>query len=83
MFGTHAHSRHPGVTIGVGEINVSVDKDVLVIRTPCGENERGQNRELYDEKNASAHQIRNDGERTLALIRSSNIFQMLGLCAQT
>src|ERR1700693_161569 len=34
-------------------------------------------------EDAANHQIRNDDERTLALIHSSNIFQMLGLCAQT
>jgi hypothetical protein len=37
--GAHSNSGHPRIAIGVGEINISTDKDVLIIRTPSCENE--------------------------------------------
>jgi hypothetical protein len=62
MFGTQSDARHPGVTIGVGEVNISIDKDILVIRTASGENECGQDQDLgcgQDKLERSLHKIDN------------------------
>ena len=82
MFGAHARARHPGVTIDVDEVDISIDKDVLIIRRPRRENERGQDKNLKDDKNALKDfdaKIRNGGERTRDPTRFSDIFQMLEL----
>jgi len=62
VFCTHSGARHPGVTIGVGEINISIDKNVLIIRAASGENERGKNYDLNKgegKKPKSLHKIDN------------------------
>src|SRR6267143_1749837 len=62
MFGAHSDARHPRVAIGVGEINISVDENVPIIRAPRCQNECAQDREFDDEKDAPNHalsQIRN------------------------
>ena len=62
MFGTHSDSRHPCVTIGVGEINISTGKDILIISAARPQNQRSQDYEFdRDEEDAgqSLHKVEN------------------------
>src|SRR5262249_30977487 len=54
MFGADSHpAHHPRVAIGVAEINISVDENVPIIRTPRCQNECAQDRDLENgEENA-------------------------------
>src|SRR2546423_4328105 len=77
MFNTHPDSRHPCVAIGVGEINISIGKDVLIIRAARPQNQRGQDYELNrDEEDAgeSLHKIEN---RKLAIENRKEIWARL------
>ncbi len=62
MFGAHARAHHPGVAIGVGVVNISADKDILIIRTARPQNQRSQDYEFdRDEEDAgqSLHKTEN------------------------
>ena len=62
VFGAHSGARHPGVTIGVGEINISIDKNVLIIRAASCDNKRAQDQNFdrdADDAGGSLHKIDN------------------------
>src|ERR1700720_3140336 len=46
MLCAHPHTRHARVAIGIGKIRVWSNKNVLIIRAACGENEGAQNCDL-------------------------------------
>src|SRR5207302_1924289 len=77
MLGTHAHARHPRVAIGIGEVDISADNDVLIIRTARCQNERGKNHNFDSDKDAPNHalsQVRSPKKASPArtAIRDSN-----------
>ena len=55
MLGAHSDTRHSRIAVSVGEINIAVDKDVLVIRASSGKNERAQDYDLDRENNSGQH----------------------------
>jgi hypothetical protein len=44
----HLHARHARVTIRINEVNVSGDKNVLMIRAACYEDQRTEQYDLND-----------------------------------
>jgi hypothetical protein len=56
LCGAHPHARHSRVTIRVHEVNVSGDKDVLIIRAAACENQRAENYD-FDDSEACANHI--------------------------
>jgi hypothetical protein len=62
MFRTHSGACHPRVTVGIGEINISIDKNVLVIRGASCQNKRAQDQNFdrdEDDAGGSLHKIDN------------------------
>ena|SRR5438552_5500487 len=55
MFRAHLHTRHPRVTIGIGEINISSDKNVLIIRAACREDQHAENCDFDDAQDSANH----------------------------
>ncbi len=57
MLRAHPHPRHPGVTIGIGEINIPSDKHVLVIRAACGQDQYAEKCDFNDMKGRANHVV--------------------------
>jgi len=55
MLRAHPYARHPSVTIGIGEINIPHDKDVLIIRAASGQDQYAENGEFNDIQDAPHH----------------------------
>jgi hypothetical protein len=58
MFRADSHPRHARITIGVDEVNVSIDKNVVIIRAPRRENQRAQNQD-FESGQQNSHKIEN------------------------
>ena len=81
MFCTHSGARHPGVTIGVGEINISIDKNVLIIRAASCENKRAQDQNFESDKNGSKH-LSAKSEMTASELATRPAFQIFFKCSR-
>src|SRR5262249_21713598 len=55
MFQAQSHARHPRVAIGVGEINVPGDKNILIIRAACRQDQYAENGDLDDPQECANH----------------------------
>ncbi len=65
MFDAHSHARHPRVAISVGEINISVDENVPIIRAPRCHNECAQNQDLENgQENADQSLHKTDNRKS-------------------
>ena len=51
----HLHARHPRVTIGIDEVNIARDKDVLIIRASRCENQRAENCDFENAQDSAKH----------------------------
>ena len=56
-FQTHPHPRHPGVAIGVGEIDTVLDENVVVIRATRREDQRREKKDLDNRNDDPAHAV--------------------------
>ena len=57
MFRTQLRASHARVTIGVGEINISADKHVLIIRAARRQNQETQNRKFDSNRGVAKHPL--------------------------
>lgn len=58
----HLHARHPRVTIRIDKVKVSRDKNVLIVRAPCCQDQRAENYDFSDrntDANGSLHDADN------------------------
>jgi hypothetical protein len=55
VFRAHLHTRHPRVTVGIGEVNISSDKNVLIICAACRQDEYAENCDLNDAQDCANH----------------------------
>jgi hypothetical protein len=46
FFADHLRTRHAGITIRIGEVNVPSQKNVLIIRAACRKDYRAEERDL-------------------------------------
>ena len=51
----HPHARHPRVTIGIDEVNVPGDKNILIIRAACCQDQRAEKRDFDDAQDSANH----------------------------
>src|SRR3977135_495804 len=57
MFGAQSDASHSRITIGVGEINISADKHVLIIRAARRQNQETQNRKFDSNRGVAKHPL--------------------------
>src|ERR1700704_1477739 len=57
MFRTQLRASHARVTIGIGEIDISADKHVLIIRAARRQNQETQNRKFDSNRGVAKHPL--------------------------
>src|SRR6266496_3649532 len=55
VFEANARACHPRITIGINEIDLAAEEDVTVIRTPADENQRADENDFRQEREAPPH----------------------------
>ena len=58
VFCANSHARHARVAVSIGEVNLLIDKDVMIIRAARRENERAQDYD-FDGDRKSSHKFDN------------------------
>ena len=73
----HPNARHPSVTIGIGEINIPSDKDVLIIRAASRQDQYAENCDFNDAQDSTNHHAIPNPRLKM---RNPKIFADLALC---
>jgi len=55
VFEANARACHPRIAIGINEIDLAAEEDVTVIRTPGDENQRADENDFRQEREAPPH----------------------------
>ena len=55
VFQTNARARHPRIAIGINEIDLAAEEDITVIRTPGDKNQRADENDFRQEREAPPH----------------------------
>jgi hypothetical protein len=51
------HARHPRITIGVGEINIPDDKNILIVRAACRQDQYAEDYDFNGAQDSANHRV--------------------------
>src|SRR2546430_3210117 len=57
MLRAHSRARHARIAIGIGEINIPSEKDILIIRAARRQDQRTQDYKLDEDDDLSEHRL--------------------------
>ena len=55
MFETNARAEHARIAIGINEIDLAAEEDVIEVRTPCDNNQNADQNDFRQEREAPLH----------------------------
>ena len=55
VFEANARARHPRIAVGINEIDLAAEDDLTVIRTPCDKNQKADENDFRQKREAPPH----------------------------